>query len=71
MLHPQSQSTALEGRRSLHEYCPSRVRRTLGVFVYATRNSNLVSPLELLLVSSPHQLSNDCTIDPQESSSPS
>ena len=33
--------------------------------------SNLVSPLELSLVSSPYQLSDDCTIDPQESSSPS
>ena len=32
--------------------------------------SNLVSPLELSLVSSPCQLSDDCVIDPQESSSP-
>ena len=33
--------------------------------------SNLVSPLELSLVSSPCRLSDDYTIDPQESSSPS
>ena len=33
--------------------------------------SNLVSPLELLLVSSPCRLSNDYAINPQESSSPS
>ena len=33
--------------------------------------SNLVSPLELSLVSSPNRLSDNCVIDPQESSSPS
>ena len=33
--------------------------------------SNLVSPLELSLVSSPCWLSDDCAIDPQESSNPS
>ena len=33
--------------------------------------SNLVSPLELSLVSSPYWLSNNCMIDSQESGSPS
>ena len=32
-------------------------------------HSNLVSPLELSLVSSPHRLSDNCAIDSQESSS--
>ena len=33
--------------------------------------SNLVSPLELLIISSPCRLSDNYVIDPQESSSPS